>query len=337
MKHLLLIFFLLAALVSCTKQETGASRVQETEAETVDIEFTLDGGDVMNAQTKATTAAVESAIKNFQILVFNSNGMIDGYGKSSDGSKLSVKLTRGSGKQCYAVVNCSEDLSSVGTTSDLLSYQTSLSDNSHSGLLMIGNVEKDFSTSTSCAIPVTRFCAKVILDKVSVNFTSPAHQALPFTIKGIYLVNVNGVMDFEMGSTGDWKNPLKYVSGDCNTLISEYSLDRAVTPSSPMNTPRYFYCYANPTTEDTQGGTSFSARYTRLVVEATLGTQTYYYPINIVGTNNTLQSNYSYEITNLSITGLGSDSPDVVPKKGSVSFTVTVTDWKSGFSKQVEY
>jgi len=336
MKHFFLFFILSLAMVSCNRQEAPAS-IPDTPDGFVNVEFSLDGGEVMSAQTKSTSSAAESAIKNFQVLVFNSNGMIDGYGKSADGSKLSVRLTRGNGKQCYAVVNCAEDLSSIGSKTDLLSCQTSLSDNSLSGLLMIGNVEKDFTSSTSCAIPVTRFCAKVILDKVSVNFTSPAHQALPFTIKGIYLVNVNGVMDFGMGSTGGWKNPLKYVSGDCNTLISEYPLSIAVSSSSPMSTPRYFYCYANPTTEDTQGGTTFTARYTRLVVETTLGSQTYYYPINIVGTNNTLQSNYSYEITNLSITGLGSDSPDVVPKKGSVSFSVTVTDWKSGFSKQVEY
>jgi len=324
-------------MVSCNKQEAQALNDTEPIGEPISVEFTLDGGEVMNAQTKSTSAAAETAVNNFQILVFNSNGMLDGYGKSDDGSKLSVKLTRGNGKRCYAVVNCTEDLSTVGTKDDLLSYQTSLSDNSLSGLLMIGDVEKDLTTSTSCSIPVTRFCAKVMLDRITVAFTSPAHQAMDFSIKGIYLVNVNGMMSFEMDGSGDWKNPLKYVSSDCNSLISDTSLNIAVTSSSPMTSQRYFYCYANPTTEDTQGGTTFSSRYTRLVIEATLGSATYYYPINIVGTNNLLLSNYCYEITNLTITGVGSDSPDVVPKKGSVNFTVSVTDWKSGFSKQVEY
>ena len=39
----------------------------------------------------------------------------------------------------------------------------------------------------------------------------------------------------------------------------------------------------------------------------------------------------------MKITGLGSNSPDKLVEKGSLSVSITVTDWSTGFSKEVEY
>jgi hypothetical protein len=68
-------------------------------------------------------------------------------------------------------------------------------------------------------------------------------------------------------------------------------------------------------------------------VETTLAGKTYYYPVNIP----TPVANTLYQITNMKITGLGSDSPDKLVEKGTISVSITVTDWSTGFSKEVEY
>ena len=47
--------------------------------------------------------------------------------------------------------------------------------------------------------------------------------------------------------------------------------------------------------------------------------------------------NTVYQITNMKITGLGTDTPDAVVQKGSLSVSLTVTDWSTGFSTEVEY
>jgi hypothetical protein len=39
----------------------------------------------------------------------------------------------------------------------------------------------------------------------------------------------------------------------------------------------------------------------------------------------------------MKITGVGTDTPDAVVQKGSLSMSLTVTDWSTGFSKEVEY
>ena len=154
-------------------------------------------------------------------------------------------------------------------------------------------------------------------------------------------MNVNGSCPYTLtstaGSSDYWYNKMKYVSGDCNALISDklstpVTLQASADAVTPYTTAHYLYCYPNPVTTDSSSST-WSNRYTRLVVETTLGGTTYYYPVNIpTPTANTL-----YQITNMQITGLGSDSPDKVVEKGSLSVSITVTDWSTGFSKEVEY
>lgn len=340
MKHALIfsIFSIsLLGLLSCNKQEASAPLEEGKSVQRSAIEFCLEPDAAMIAETKSATIAAEGAINNFQILVFNPNGMIDAYG-STTADKISIKISKADNMTCYAVVNSSEDLSTISSKSALLAKMSYLKNNSLSGLEMIGSVTKDMSAATTCSIPVTRYAAKVSINKITPAFTNTAHQGMEFKIVSMYLINVNGQCPYsQTPGTLSWYNQLKYVSGDCNALISEQGINKVITASSPLTTPHYFYCYANPTTTDTEGGTSFTARPTRLVIETTLGGTTYYYPITIVGKSNTLNCNTSYEVTNLKITGLGSSSPDVTPKKGSISFTVKATDWTTGFSKEVEY
>ena len=191
------------------------------------------------------------------------------------------------------------------------------------------------------SIPVKRFAAKVQIDKITPAFTAPAHKAQEFKLTGIYLVNVNGSCPYTLtstaGSTDYWYNKMKYVSGDCNALISDklsspVTLQASADAVTPYTTSHYLYCYPNPVTTDSSSS-SWSNRYTRLVVETTLGGTTYYYPVNIP----TPAANTLYQITNMKITGLGSNSPDKLVEKGSLSVSITVTDWSTGFSKEVEY
>jgi hypothetical protein len=165
---------------------------------------------------------------------------------------------------------------------------------------------------------------------------------MEFKLTGIYLINVNGTCPYTMVPTAasestSWYNKRKYVSGDCNHLITDKFSTPVVMQTSagvvtPYSTPHYLYCYPNPITTDVST-TTWSERISRLVVETTLGGTTYYYSVNIP----TPQCNTVYQITNMKITGIGTDTPDAVVQKGSLSVSLTVTDWSTGFSKEVEY
>ena len=93
------------------------------------------------------------------------------------------------------------------------------------------------------------------------------------------------------------------------------------------------YAYPNPTQSDNLEGSTgmykgpeggpWSIRPTRLVIEATLDGQLYYYPITLPS----LEYNKSYEISNLVITRPGSDDPDMPVVGFDVPFHITVNDW----------
>ena len=70
---------------------------------------------------------------------------------------------------------------------------------------------------------------------------------------------------------------------------------------------------------------AWTPRHTRLVVEASVGGQVYYYPITLP----TIDGNTICTINELTITRLGTSTPDVDSVIGSVSFEITVAPWKN--------
>ena len=338
-KRGLFMAFVAIASLACSKENPSEQVPEGTQMATLEVNVS-DG--VATRATSVKDSQIGTAAGDIQVLVFNSAGNLVGFGENAaSSSNISISVPTGSVK-CYAVVNSSEDLSSVSKESTLTSKVSYLKNNSVTKMEMIGSASKTIAAgANSVSIPVKRFAAKVQIDKITPAFTAPAHKAQEFKLTGIYLVNVNGSCPYTLtstaGSTDYWYNKMKYVSGDCNALISDkfsspVTLQASADAVTPYVTPHYLYCYPNPVTTDSSSST-WSNRYTRLVVETTLGGTTYYYPVNIpTPTANTL-----YQITNMQITGLGSDSPDKLVEKGSVSVSITVTDWSTGFSKEVEY
>jgi hypothetical protein len=81
-------------------------------------------------------------------------------------------------------------------------------------------------------------------------------------------------------------------------------------------TDHYFYCYPNATSTKT-----------RLVIETSIGEQTYYYPIEI---EKLLPNNqYSYNVV---LTRLGTDSPDGSLVEGACGVTVSIKGWTKNSS-----
>ena len=331
--------FAAIASLACSKENPSEQVPQQVQMATLEVNVS-DG--VTTRATSVKDSQIGTAAGDIQVLVFNSAGNLVGFGENAaSSSSISISLPTGAVK-CYAVVNSSEDLSSVSKESALTSKMSYLKNNSVTKMEMFGSASKTISAGTnSVSIPVKRFAAKVQIDKITPAFTAPAHKAQEFKLTGIYLVNVNGSCPYTQASTAGssdyWYNKMKYVSGDCDALVSDklsspVTMQTSAGAVTAYSTTHYLYCYPNPVTTDSSSS-SWSNRYTRLVVETTLGGTTYYYPVNIPAP----AANTMYQITNMKITGLGSDSPDKVVEKGSLSVSITVTDWSTGFSKEVEY
>jgi hypothetical protein len=71
------------------------------------------------------------------------------------------------------------------------------------------------------------------------------------------------------------------------------------------------------------GGDAWSKRATRLVIEAELGGDKMYYPINL----QPFQSNKSYEISEVIITKVGSAGPDDPVTSDDIEVSINVKEW----------
>ena len=332
--------FVAIASLACSKDNPSEQAVQKTQMATLEVNVT-EG--ITTRATSVNDANIGSAAGDIQVLVFNNEGDLLAYGvNAASSSTISISIPTGT-VECHAVVNSSDDLSNISTKTNFLKRLSHLKNNTTSKMEMLGSVSKTVAAgANSVSIAVKRFASKVQIDKITPAFAAPAHRTMEFKLAGIYLINVNGTCPYTMIPTGasestSWYNKRKYVSGDCNHLITDKFSTHVIMQTSagevtPYSTPHYLYCYPNPVTTDVST-TTWSERISRLVVETTLGGTTYYYSVNIP----TPQCNTVYQITNMKITGLGTDTPDAVVQKGSLSVSLTVTDWSTGFSKEVEY
>lgn len=81
------------------------------------------------------------------------------------------------------------------------------------------------------------------------------------------------------------------------------------------------YCYANGSTEESPGSS-----FTRLVIEAEIEEEKYYWPINVGGDIGMKRAaRYVYDVK---INRKGTADPDVVAETGNVEFTCEIEKWK---------
>ena len=332
--------FVALTSLACSKDNPSEQAAQQTQMATLEVNV-AEG--ITTRATSVNDANIGSAAGDIQVLVYNNDGDLLAYGiNAASSSTISMSIPTGT-VECYAVVNSSDDLSSIATKTNFLKRLSHLKNSTTSRMEMLGSVSKTVASgANSVSIAVKRFASKVQIDKITPAFAAPAHRAMEFKLTGIYLINVNGTCPYTMTPTAasestSWFNKRKYVNGDCNHLITDKFTTPVVMQTTagvvtPYSTSHYLYCYPNPVTTDVST-TTWSERISRLVVETTLGGTTYYYSVNIP----TPQCNTVYQITNMKITGLGTDTPDAVVQKGSLSVSLTVTDWSTGFSKDVEY
>lgn len=258
----------------------------------------------------STVSVGESKVNSLQVLVFRGD-FLDAYAKSTS-TNVSVSCTEGS-RSVYAVVNA-PDLSGISTLTELKAKVIDLADNSETSFVMVGSKSVTIPAAETVSIDVERLVSRVVVKSISRDFESPSLAELSFKVDKIYLVNAAGDAKLDLGGT-----PTKWYNEDSNksqvaALLSDAPAATIANKAS-YSTAHYFYSMPNPA----------SAKKTLLVVEATLGTQKYYYPVELPA----LEHNCSYEISKLTIKRPGSDSPTDTVTSSSASFTVTVTPWET--------
>lgn len=317
-KTITAILLLPLALAGCHKQEP------ETPADGLTSEVTVEVTDEAATRVTSVSAGDETRIQSLQVAVFGRDGQVEAYARSS-GSTLTLNITCGTGKQFRAAVNCAADLSTAGTAAQWDATTVRLQDCAKDRLPMYGYLTRDITADTRVSINVSRLVARVSVSSVKRSFEAPSLAAKTFSIRSVYLINAAGSTTLAGGAPSLWLNRGRLEGGTADALLCDANINTSLTNGSSYDVAHSFYCCPNPTSSDSQGGT-WSARRTRLVVEAQLDGVTMYYPVTLPQ----IQPNRTYTVSSLVITGKGASSPDAVIEKSTVSATVTIKDWASG-------
>jgi hypothetical protein len=276
------------------------------------------------SETKVISGADETAVKNYQVFLFNEQEVLEAYVNKST-ADLSLNATLGL-KTVVVLLNAPA-INDITDLTELLSKKSLLSHNAPDAFVMEGLVNININTTknVSVEVPVSRKVAKVELANVTAAFELPQYQTMPFKVSSVYLINVPADAKYLVSSApSQWFNQSQHVASEVDNLIYDDMKSVVVSPESPYSTKNAFYCYPNPTAADSFSKT-WTARRTRLVVEAMLGDQKYYYPVTLPK----LESNKIYQVS-LTITRPGSLSPDSVVDKFAAAIAVSITDWADG-------
>ena len=313
----------LAALASCNKQP-----VEKAAAESTTLDVCITSG----TSTKSTTVSEgdEAAVARIEVLVFNESGGLDAY-QLYDGSNHKVSgITSTTGaKTVVAVVNA-PDGSGVGNVTDLASLRALTShfkaDNDPDHFVMYGETAAILTVSgtNQVTVEVARLAARIRIDKITRSLGNGGLAALSaddFEIVRFYLINVADDVNYgaciSAAANSNWltDDSAKPANIDNDALVYSAAVatgnaNKLAQGSSYENVHRL---YAYPNASATQK--------TKLVVEIKIDGEYYTFPIAI----DTVESNNSYEIRNLTITRLGnwSDGDDVIDTNESTEPIVT--------------
>ena len=324
---------LLMALSGCAvpyQPEEPAWHAPEADSLLVNVAFSVSG----NESTKVTgvTYSDESAIARWALFAFDSRSGHFRWESSDSETPLTLQLISGRRYNCYAIVNYpltgtgAFDPSSVRTPDDLTEKVAYLGDNRRAALLMFGciTVTPSLGAAESVTIRVKRLVSRLDLRGLSVDFSAQEHLAgKTFTLRAVYVTNAYRTSAYgydyffsELSesrqawyNTGGWHRGETPESG-MDALLGDTGINTVIAAGNPYTVRHSFYTFPNPTGEAddvrTMGG--WTRRCTRLVIEASLGSDIVYYAI----TAPEMERNCIYAASNVIIRGKGSKDPEII-------------------------
>ena len=297
------------AAIGCCEKDV---ELPEYESEDELVTFSVS---VPGLQTKSVGDADEKKVNNLQVIVFNKHGLYE-TSVSGRGTALSLTCTAGE-KRMVALVNADTE-EGLANYEELAGRPVYLKDAGVADLVMLGDSTLTVAANKPINLDVKYLSSKIVLESVKLDFSNQQHKDLSFTIKSVFLTNVAGDRKYIAESEPSiWFHPGNYDKQ--NTLPFLYdslTAGHSLANGETYDTDHFFYCYPNLT--DTN---------TRLVIEAEIGGQIYYYPIVL---DQVLPNNqYSYNVV---LTRLGADSPDASLDRSVYTLKITMKDWKANSS-----
>ena len=320
---------LLLLSVSCAKPlEWVNPQEPENSGDMVTVLFSA-----AEAGSKATGISDESerSIGRWAVFAFDDSSNWFRYATSDNGGDIAMNLRAGRQYTCYAVVNYSTSgtgafvPSTISEPAHIKNKMAYLGDNAIGRLLMYGSVTiTPVAGIQDCHIAVKRIVSRINITGIAVDFSAkPLLADKTFTLRHVYVTNAYRTTPFGADYTAAqlsdartaWYNSGGWHRGEnaetaVDALLGQRGINTVITPNAPYTVPLSFYAFPHPhpLVGDRHDMTVWTRRCTRVVIEATLGSETMYYQINVPE----MERNYVYSAANIVIRGRGSSDPEII-------------------------
>lgn len=284
---------------------------------------------------KRETEISTNSLSTLDILVYDDDdlGRLDiwqryGTEELADG-RVTLLSGRGS-KNCVFIANYDElptlTMDKVGCYDAIKELEIHLSDEKPDRPIMVGSVCVA-DADTDIQVILEPLLANIHIGEVSCDFSGKPYQGARMENVKIYLTNVSASVPLLGSSTfipTDMINYGRLVETDLGSLSCPemlfYSYSTAIGNGDSVEEPVDLYCYPNNVETE-----SIGCQYTRVVLQADIEGNTYYYPISLnqkgfgysVGSYG-ISPNSCYTV-NLKITKKGSTSPNDMEDADDVS------------------
>lgn len=341
--HKYILFLLAATVLACGKESTllpppEASTAVSDATGTVNISL---GGPFSTTRTANPASTVESGCTRWALWIFDAAGDGVVYGTGGAGESIRKTVLVGS-YTVIAVVNYPLSMvpASITTKTELQNRVMQLADNAAGSMLMYGETPLELASgqTVSCTVDVRRLVAKVGVKKVSVAFENPYLAAKTTVLEAIYLTNLYRTCrlgeDYSAGELlpgeAAWYNVMGWRPAEdaipaVDALVGDLGIQATLTPSAPYTTPHYFYAFPNamPAGSDNHDAV-WSKRSTRLVLQVAVGSNTYYYQVQVPA----MGRNRVYMAEEIILKKAGSLDPELdIPGAVDVVFSAAGINW----------
>ena len=290
-----------------------------------------------------TKSVTGDELSSLQILIYDDSGILENgtYSREWNGG---LDFTLSVGQKTLCLVANAPELRSVGSLNSLRQITFDYSENipaSSGGILMTTSVTKTVTAGdNTCSANLSRRASRIVLAPVDISGMNSA-LAAKVSFRAAFLINVRSRIKFdgqEAATAGSYLykagcdsggRPIEALSG--NGAFWWNGLD-CVISGDLTSEGATLLCFANNfdgQSADYAGTdpSAFSVSRTRLVVEAVTDSgEVWYYPVSLPAP---LRDNYSYEV-HLSVSGPGSDHPNVAPEYDNYSASLVIKDWTGG-------
>lgn len=260
--------------------------------------------------------------------------VLDSYQRIDDVTGWEIQAgSRKGEKIAFAVANGhwnKDEWMGVNSYESLRGYKAELEKESGSYPVMCGECRLTADGAQTVWMEMERLCSQVELRSISCDFTGKQYEDKGIEELKAYLINVNAqcsIMPEEVvmperiinmgGLDEDDMNRMKEPE-----LLLQYGSE--LRSGKSLDTRFKFGCYPNSCPEESLG-----SPFTRLVIEGKIDGQTYYWSINVGremdGRGIERNHRYVYEVT---ITGKGSDSPDIPVSSEMLSSKIEILKWE---------